>query len=145
MRMAGRIILPLLISASWCYATDVVWISSPGNQADQSQLRVASDFYGLTLRNIGAGPKSDAKLSMAAARRSTVAVAVSANALGFLDRKMLLRSMKRRPGGPVPLFITGVASTTDPEVLRTWSGGEAIVCKRIPLRDGRRYRVGRVE
>lgn len=147
LRAAGTVLLLVLISASHCYSADVVFICSHGSpSAEQEQLEIATNFYGLNLKVITASSaKDDVALSRAVEGAETVGVAIAADALAVVNRNALLRALHRRRGSSVPVLILGVAPAVDPILLRTWSGGTAVGSRRLegPLRP--QYMFGRVD
>ena len=133
-RCAVCIVLSLLpMSSLRCYSADIVFIrSAKGSSVEQRQLEVATHFYGLNLDVVTAGSHSDGRApGRAVERHATLAVVLAANALALVDQKALLRALNRRPGGSVPLLILGVTPETDVGLLRAWSGGAVVGCRRV--------------
>jgi hypothetical protein len=144
-RTLCAVLFLILISSLWCYSTDVVFIRSGGSApAEQHELELATQFYGVNL-NVVTASKNNAGSALRAARQSTtLAVAIEADALAFVNQEALLRAMRREPQGNVPLLVLGVTSETGPGVLSTWSGGAAVSAQRLGSQLGLRYVVGRV-
>ena len=138
--------LLLLISPSWCYSADLVIVRPlRGSFKEQQELEVAAHFYGLNLKVVMAGADSgDPTLSRAVTQKETLAVAIEANALPLVSEKAILRAEGRRPGGTVPILILGVTPETDATLLRAWSGGAAVGCRRLAAPLQLHYAIGRV-
>jgi len=137
----------VLISASCCYSADVLFIRSPGgSSANQEQLEIATDFYGLDLKvMMTSSAHDDLALSKAVEREETVGVVIAANALAGVNESALLRALHRRGGDSAPLLILGVVPDVDPSLLRTWSGGTALGCRRSNSALRPQYLFGRVD
>jgi hypothetical protein len=112
-----------------CQAADVIFIRSAGGSSpEQQELEVASRFYGLNLKVITA---DDLALSAAIGRSETLAVVIAANTLAQVTKNKLLRALEGRHGGGASLLILGLTPDTDPTLLKTWSGGAAVGCRRF--------------
>jgi len=147
LRVTWAVFFLVLMSASCCYSADVVFIRSPGGSStEQEQLEIATNFYGLNLKVIMASSANDdLALSRAVEREGTVGVAIAANALSVVDENTLLRALQRRRGSSAPVLILGVAPDVDPSLLRTWSGGTALGCRRLESSLRPQYIFGRVD
>ncbi len=147
LRFACLVLFALAISPVRGYATDVVFIrASDASSPEQRQLELATRFYGLNLDFVTLGAKnSELALSRVVERRETVAVAIAADALALVNEKTLLRALSRRPAENVPLFILGVTPETDTALLRAWSGGAAVGCKRLASLQDPQYIIRRFE
>jgi hypothetical protein len=138
----------MLLSSTWCRSADVVFVRSAGGSSpEQQELEVATRFYGLHLRVVTAGEthNDDFTLSNAVERSETLAVVIAANILPHVNEKVLLRSLQKRPQGSVPLLILGLTPQTDSALLKTWSGGAAVGCRRLEGPLHLHYAIGRVE
>jgi hypothetical protein len=137
----------VLISVSCCYSADVLFIrSAGGSSASQEQLEIATDFYGLGLKvMMTSSAHDDLVLSKAVERDETVGVVIAANALADVNENALLRALHRRGVDSVPLLILGVVPDVDPSLLRTWSGGTALGCRRSNSSLRPQYLFGRVD
>jgi hypothetical protein len=147
LRISWAVFFLALISASCCYSADVVFIrSTEDSSALQEQLELATNFYGLNLRIIVAGPANDhVALYDAIEREETVGVVIAENALADVNKNTLLQTLLRRRKGNVPVLILGVAADVDPVLLRTWSGGAAYGCKHLESSLRPQYVFGRVD
>lgn len=147
LRVTWNVVLLALTSAACCYSAEVVFIRSPGGSpAEQEQLEIATNFYGLNLKVITAGSaKDDLALTRAVEREETVGVAIAANALAIVNQNRLLKALQHRRGSSAPLMILGMVPDVDPSLLRTWSGGTALGCRRVESSDGSQYMFGRVD
>ena len=147
LRINYAVFFLVLVSASYCYSADVVFIRSPGHStAEQEQLEVATNFYGLNLKVVMASSANDElALSRTVEREETVGVVIAADALGNLNRNALLRALQHRRGGNAPFLILAGAPGVDPSLLRTWSGGTALGCKRLESSLHPEYLFGRVD
>jgi hypothetical protein len=138
----------ILMSPMRCQAADVVFMRSAGGPSpEQQELEVASRFYGLDLKVItatAATDNNDLALSAAIGRSETLAVVIAANTLSQVTENKLLRTLQKRQGGGVPLLILGLTPDTDPELLKTWSGGAAVGCKRFDNPNHLYYAIGGV-
>lgn len=153
-RVAARILRAVyamcflvLISLGRCYSADVVFIGAGGEASDEQQkVELATRFYGLNLDvvTVGAGNIEPA-LKTLVERRDTVAVAIAANALALVKEETLLRVLHRGPERSVPLFILGVTPETDAALLKAWSGGAVVGCKRMIGPRDSRYIIRRFE
>jgi len=137
----------VLISASCCFSADVLFIRSPGgSSANQEQLEIATEFYGLDLKVMITGSAhDDLALSKAVEREDTVGVVIAANALADVNENALLRALHRRGVDSATLLILGVVPDVDPSLLRTWSGGTALGCRRSNSSLRPQYLFGRVD
>ena len=147
LRVTGAVVLLLMTSASCCYAADVVLIRSPrGLSAEQEQLKIATDFYGLNLTVIIASSSNDdLALRRAVAHEDTVGVVIQADALAAVNKNALLQALHRRGADSVPVLILGTARDVDPVLLRSWSGGTALGCTRLDSPLASQYMFGRVD
>src|SRR5271170_1291482 len=137
----------LLISASYCYSADVVFIRSSGTETiEQQQLEIAAGFYGLNLKVVKATSVADmASLTGAIEPEQTVGVVIAADALSVVNEDALLRAVHRKRGSSAPILIVGVTSAVDKTVLRNWSGGAAIGSSRLEGSLRPQYVFGRVD
>jgi len=147
LRVMWAVLFLVLLSAPCCYSADVVFIRSPGgSSSEQKQLEIATDFYGLDLKVMMASPaQDDLALSKTVEREEAVGVVIAASALADVNKSALLRALHRRGGDSVPLLILGVAQDVDPSLLRTWSGGTALGCRRLDTSVRPQYLFGRVD
>ncbi|MBZ5573092.1 MAG: hypothetical protein LAO09_14570 [Acidobacteriia bacterium] len=112
---------------------------------EQRQLEIATQFYGLNLNVLNANSENvDHALNRALEQEGTVAVAIEADALGMVNHKTLLRSLRHRSGGSVPLLVLGITAETNPDILKAWSGGAVVGVRRLASPLQLRYVVGRV-
>lgn len=141
------VLFAMLMSPMWCQAADVVFVRSGGGPSpEQQELEVATHFYGVELKVItaSASHNDDFALSSAVERTETLAVVIAANTLSQVNEKVLLRALRRGPGNSVPLLILGLTPETDPTLLKTWSGGVAVGCKRLERPLDLHYAIGHV-
>ncbi len=111
-------------------AADLVFVQSVGKPgATRRPLEVATTFYGVNLRAVAA--KNAAELRDLLARESTIGVAIDAEALPKVDRSLVMRALKRRAKGSVPVLIAGVTPETSRAIVAEWSGGKAFECRRM--------------
>lgn len=144
-RAACAVSFVMLVSSLWCYSADIVLIRSAGEpSAEQHDLELSTQFYGLNLTVVIASVHNGSSTLSAVQQNDTLAVAIEANALASVSQKALLRALHRRSGGSVPLLILGVTSETAPILLSTWSGGAAVGAKLLASRGGLHYMVGSV-
>jgi hypothetical protein len=144
-RVVCAVFFLTLTSSLWGYSADLVLIRSAGEpSAEQHQLELATQFYGLDLTVVIAGVHNDSAALSAVQWNATLAVAIEANALASINQKALLRALRRRLGGSVPLLILGVTPETDPTLLSTWSSGAAVSVKSLSSPGGLNYIVGNV-
>ena len=118
--------------------------SSQTATADQNQLVVACQFYGLDLKVVDNGRAEMASALGVMTERDTVAVAVDAHALESIDRRQLLQLLKRGNDAPAPLLILGLTSAEEPSLPNRWSGGALLGVSRLAGSSGVNYMVGRV-
>ncbi len=146
-RLTWAVFFLVLLSASCAYSADVVFIRAAGGPStEQEQLEAATKFYGLNLQVIMARSASDdLAIRGAVEREETVGVAISANALGAVNKEALLQVLHHRQGGSAPVFIVGVAPDTDTNLLRSWSGSTALGCKGTENPSASQYVFGRVD
>lgn len=145
----GRVAWPLLCflvaPSAWAYSADVVLIrSAEVPSAEQDALELATRFYGLDLKTIVVRGKSETAHLGIVEQRSTVAVAVEANALAEINQNALLKALHRSSGDVVPLLIMGVTPETDSALLSSWSGSAAVGARRLESPTHLDYEVGRV-
>lgn len=139
------IVFAMMMESSWCYPADVVFIGSARDlSTEQQEIKEATTFYGLDLKVFtgGASHNDELELDRAVELKETLAVVIAAKALAQVNERTLLRSLARRPGGPVPLLILGVTTETDPALLNTWSGGTAVGSRRLGPRHHLQYAIG---
>lgn len=144
LRAVCTVLLSLPLCQMRCYSADVVFIhSSALSQTKQRELETSAQFYGLNLVLVAPSTdEDDSPLARAIERETTAAVVIAANALGGVKEQVLFRAMNRRAGGSVPLLIFDVTPKTDPTLLRSWSGGAAIDCRRLEGAHRLRYVIG---
>jgi hypothetical protein len=147
LRTTWAVFFLVLISASCCYSADVVFIRTPGGSStEQEQLEIATGFYGLNLKVMMVrSAHDDLALSKAVERAEIVGVVIAADALAEVNRNALLQALHRKRGSNAPLLIFGVAPEVDQTLLRTWSGGTALGCKRLESAPPPHYVFGRVD
>ena len=134
-RAVCAVLFVMLTSSLWCYSADVVLIRSAGEpSAEQHDLELATQFYGLSLTVVIANVHNGSSTLSAVQQNDTLAVAIEANALASVSQKLLLRALHRRSSS-VPLLILGVTPETDSILLRTWSGGAAASVKPLSSRE----------
>ena len=134
----------LFLLGARSHSSDIVLIRSVGAPlTEQHKLEAVTQFYGLNLEVIAAGG-DDAAFSRVVQQGVTLAVAVEANALAVVNQETLLRALHRRSGESVPLLILGITSDTDATLLKTWSGGAVIGCRRLESLRRLQYAVGGV-
>jgi hypothetical protein len=144
-RTACAVFFLIVISSLFCYSADVLFIRSAGSaSSEQRELELATQFYGVNLNVVSASDDNAASALRAARQNTTLAVAIEANAMAFVNQEALLRALHRAPQGSVPLLVLGVTSEIGPSVLSTWSGGAAVGAQRLEDEIGLRYVVGRV-
>jgi hypothetical protein len=146
LRMACAVLFSVLMPSLWCHSADLVFVRLAGGSLTQQQeLEIAASFYGLDLQVVTVTAKDhDHVLRRAVERNDTLAAVVAADALALVNEKALLRALSRKSGVSVPLLILGVTPETDPTLLRAWSGGAAVGCKRLKSLSRPRYVVDRV-
>ena len=137
----------LMVSAASSDATDLVFIHSPKRSvAEQERLKRATDFYGLNLKVVAAdSPIDDREISKAVQGKENVGVAITADALAFVNRNSLRRALRRGQGESIPLLIMGIGTEVDPEVLEYWTDGAVLSCRRFEHLLQPQYMFGRVE
>jgi hypothetical protein len=148
LRVAWAVFLLVMISTSCCFAAaKVVFVHSPGGSpTEEAQLQTATNFYGLDLKIVVVSSTNDGiAVSRAVEREETVGVVIAANALGFVNQNELLRGIHRKGGSSIPVLILGVTPDVDPILLRTWSGGTALGCRRLDSGVRSQYIFGRVD
>ncbi|HTS05634.1 MAG TPA: hypothetical protein VMP68_08630 [Candidatus Eisenbacteria bacterium] len=142
------IVLVILTSPSLSLSADVVFIrSAEGSTTAQGKVELAAQFYGLNLKVLAAAPNqaNGFAISSAVSQRTTVAVAIAADALPQVNRNQLLRALRRQSIGSVPLLIIGLTPASDPGLLKTWSGGAVLGCKRLAGQSQLRYAFAHVQ
>ena len=89
LRIACLVLLSLPMTTLCCYSADLVFVrSSEGLSAQQRNLEIATDFYGLSLKVITPSVDKDKlALNKAAGQDTTLAVVVAADALALVDQK----------------------------------------------------------
>ena len=131
-RTACATLFFMVMSSLWCYASDVVLIRLPGRPSpEQHELELATQFYGLGLDVVIVDANHAASVLDPVERRSTLGVAIEADALATVNRGTLLETLRRRPGSNVPVLILGVTPETDPTLLSTWSSAAVVGAARI--------------
>lgn len=132
LRSACVLLFLLLTFSLQCYSAEVVFISSPeGSSAERSEVEIVARFYGVTVMHIRPSAENDPALTTSVQRPKVLAVIIAADALNLISQKALVRAIEARPGGSLPLLILGVSTQTDATLLRTWSGGAVVGCRRL--------------
>jgi len=145
-RSASFLLFLLLTFSLRCYSAEVVFVSSPEeSSAERTQVEIAADFYGLTVVHVTLDGRSATALTKSVERPGVLAVAIAANALNLIDQKTLVQAIEGRDGGSLALLILGVHPETDTTLLRSWSGGAAVACKRLEGPAPIAYRVNSLE
>ncbi len=75
---------------------------------------------------VTAGENNTGSAIRAAQQNATLAVAVEASSLAFVNQETLLRALHREHRGSVPLLVLGVTPEVGPALLSSWSGGAAV-------------------
>ena len=133
----------LIMSAS-CDAADLVFVRGQGSDSKAEQeLETAARYYGVNVRPViaGAGARA-AALRQAVKSKATVAVVIAGSALAVTDQETLLRALRERELGSVPVLVLGVTPEIEGDVLTAWSGGAVRACRRAGGLKNVRYRVG---
>jgi hypothetical protein len=126
-----------------CYSSEVVLLRSGGSPSpEQHELELATQFYGLNLKIVTTRANQIVLTPGAIRPDTTVAVTIEADALAKVDRKALLRALRRGRKGSVPLLILGVTPETDETLLSEWSGITAIGARSLDSPSGLHYVVG---
>lgn len=134
--------LMVLLSASCCHASNIVFIRSPGTPPpEESQLNVAAQFYGIDLTVVTIDAANDVPALEAVRAKNTLGVVIEANILPVVPQRALLKALHR---AAVPLLILGVTPETDAGLLRAWSGGAATGANHLSGSSQLEYVVGRV-
>jgi hypothetical protein len=142
-RYIWAILFLILTFSVRCYSAEIILVHSAGTpSAEQHELELATQFYGLDLKIVTAGPDQTALTRGAIWRDTIVAVAIEANTLAKVNQKALLQALRRGREGSVPLLILGVTPETDQTLLRKWSGGVASGAGTLNSSSGLRYVVG---
>jgi hypothetical protein len=139
----GAAVTVILTFPVWCQAAAVVFISAGGSSIEQQELDVATQFYGVNLK-IVAAHADGSELRTVVRQRTTIAVAIDARSLALVNQKELLGVLHEGRARRIPLMILGVTPETESAVLRTWSFGAVIGCKRVEGSLHRQYHVARV-
>jgi len=145
---AASLVLALMLGLpSCCYGSDLIFIrQNRGISAEQEEMQVAADFYGLNLRVVTANSTADNLSVQTAVEQTEIAgVAIDAGALSVLNENALLGALNRKTGVNIPLLILGVKPDLSPDLLKAWSGGEATKCIRLESSSDSQYAFGRVE
>jgi hypothetical protein len=129
-----RIVLPVcwVVTCSLsCYSSDIVLLDkSPGRSPSQQEEEVAAGFYGLRTTKYQLRNTKDISIALNALRqKSTVAVIVTAETLGFLHQEQLLSTLRREGSKDVPLLVIGITAETKSELLKRWSAGAIVSCR----------------
>jgi hypothetical protein len=121
-----KLLTLLLLWPAFCQASRVVVIGNDFRAALQGQVDLASRFYGLDVRQAAVGSSQDlAAVTSLLKEPDTVAAVVDSEALPYLNREVVLASL-RRNAGSVPILI--VAARSDHSSLASWSGGQMMDC-----------------
>jgi hypothetical protein len=147
-RLGYQILCALLLMALMapcCRASNIVFIRSPGpSPAEERELDVATQFYGIDLTVIPIEAANDGRALEAVRAKNTLGVVIEANILPAMRQQALLEALHRAPGNNVPLLILGVTPETDVGLLRAWSGGAATGANHLSGSSQLDYVVGRV-
>ena len=144
-RAACTVFFVILASTIWCFSADVVLIRSAGSvSSEQSELELATQFYGVNLTLVTVSDDNAVSALRAVRQNATLAVAIEANALPLVNQEALLRALHRDPRGSVPLLVLGVTPETAPTLISAWSGGTAVGAQDLASPRRLYYEVGRV-
>jgi hypothetical protein len=125
-----------------CFSSDFYLIrSSDKPSAEQHELEVATQFYGLNLKVETATSGNSTAITEAASNHETLAVAVESDALANINRGALLSALRKHKDR-VPLLILGVTSSTNQALLREWSGIATIGVEKLTNSPGLHFVVG---
>ncbi|WP_260740768.1 hypothetical protein [Tunturiibacter lichenicola] len=142
LQVTYSIVLFILFLCLPCLSADFYLIrSSDKPSAEQQELKVATQFYGINLKTVTATADTVSVITEAAKSNETLAVAIEANALTNTNRSALLSALRERKDR-VPLLILGVTSSTDQASLSEWSGITAISVEKIASSPGLHFVVG---
>jgi len=131
---AAALFLLLLLAAGGARAGDVVFVPASADDAvAETQVQVATQFYGLNLKVMRLQTPSDVQSVLSALRSSdTLSAVIAADALPSFDRHELLAALHHSKTGNVPLLILGINRQTDPRQLEAWSSGSLLQCSPLP-------------
>jgi len=107
-------------------------------------LELATQFYGVNLNVVTLGDNNAGAVLRDVVQKETLAVAIDATALVFVNQDALLRALHRETRSSVPLLVLGVTPQTGETLLSAWSGGAAVGAQRLESPVALRYAVGRV-
>lgn len=146
LHVASIVLFISLLLASRCDSSDIVFAQlQQGSSAEQDQLRVAANFYGMNLRVIVLNSADDeVTLRKLVSQERTVGVAIAANALSAINENALLGTLHKRKIR-APMLIVGVTPDMDPSLLRNWSGGVVVGAKLLTHPLHPHYVFGRIE
>jgi hypothetical protein len=136
------VLLLTLFLCSPCFSADFYLVrSSDKPSAEQRELEVATQFYGISLKAVTVTADTMSVITEAVKSNDTLAIAIEANALTNTHRSALLSALREHKGR-VPLLILGVTSNTDQALLSEWSGITAIGVEKLASSPGLHFVVG---
>ena len=113
-----RIILFTLFLCLPCFSADFYLIRSSNQpSAEQRELEVATQFYGINLKLVTATAGTMSVITEAAKSNETLAIAIEANSLTDTNRSALFSTLRERKER-VPLLILVVTPSTDQALFR---------------------------
>jgi hypothetical protein len=112
---------------------------------EQHELELAAQFYGLNFKVVAASGNINKDVLVPVQQGGTVAVAIEANVLGFVNQRALLRGLRRNGGRNVPLLIVGVTPETKSDLLKEWASGITVGTKGLSGSETMHYVFGNVQ
>jgi peptidoglycan/xylan/chitin deacetylase (PgdA/CDA1 family) len=131
-RVVAWLIVLALAPLSSALASDVLFVTKAASDEVTSQVLRVSELYGLSVQSVLIRVLPDGTdLTKRINQENPVAVILSADALGDLDRVSTLRSLKRLDKSTIPLLIVATGSQQESSQLSLWTNGRIIDCKPI--------------
>jgi hypothetical protein len=143
----------MLILSSASYAGEIVLVRAAMTAREQERsIAVAAKFYGLTVQTVTVSSdrsrlsiSAETSIAEALNRKSTLALAIQAEALPLIDKTNVLRATHRGAAASIPVLVFGVTANSDIRALHAWTEGRIIGV--APLEAGsssQTYVIGRI-
>jgi hypothetical protein len=124
----------MLILSSASYAGEIVLVRAAITAREQERsIGVAATFYGLTVQTVTVSSDrpplsipAETPIVEALNQKSTLALAIQAEALPLIDKAKVLRATRRGAAASIPVLVFGVTANSDIRALNAWTEGRII-------------------
>src|SRR5579875_2046452 len=132
-RILAGLCLFFFALSSVTYSAEIVLIRNHNQEPDELQIGRLASFYGLNLQVFDLQARYASDIPSVLKNPEVVAVLVSQDALGQLNRELFSSALPKRGTSSTPVLIFGIVAGSDKHQLELWSNGAIGGCN--PLTD----------